>query len=274
MKSYIQILLLCFAYLLTGSRFINGQNISTRAEIYDFDVGDIYHISWSAHGGEVFFESLTNMEIIDKYFSPDSNSVFYVRDISYMERSSYDITWDYEYYVDTICFSELDYLINDGLIDTVYSDENEYNGRLINFYSDTINDHVIYKRFVAGCGLARDFAHAIPLWQGGSQKDLEYFKKGDEEWGSPFYVSVNEVHKLSEKVLIYPNPLSTTLHVNFYIPGDYMVEVYSPAGQKVDEKIYYNSIHGSIDFTSMTKGIYFVRLTSGNKSLVRKIVKR
>lgn len=122
-----------------------------------------------------------------------------------MERSSFDINWTYDYYIDTVYYGQLDSLINSGQIDTVYSDDELYNGRLINYVQDTVNNNTHIRKYVEECGLALERYYNLSLITGSYVEELFYFKKGDEEWGSPMYVSVEEL-TITHNISIYPTP--------------------------------------------------------------------
>ena len=77
-------------------------------------------------------------------------------------------------------------------------------------------------------------------------------------------VSENEV-----EFAIYPNPVNSTLFVN---GGDaeYSYEMFNGMGQKVAEgKATGNT---QISVSSLTKGVYFLRLTSGTQMRMEKVV--
>ena len=91
-------------------------------------------------------------------------------------------------------------------------------------------------------------------------------------FSSPECVSVNFYDAVSENEVefaIYPNPVNNTLFVN---GGDieYSYEMFNGMGQKVAEgKATGNA---QISVSSMTKGVYFLRLTSGTQVRIEKVV--
>ena len=89
---------------------------------------------------------------------------------------------------------------------------------------------------------------------------------------SPECVSVDFYDAVDENEVefsIYPNPVNSTLYVN---GGDaeYSYQMFNGMGQKVAEgKATGNT---QISVSSMTKGVYFLRLTSGTQVRIEKVV--
>ena len=84
---------------------LKSQSILTIGEIYDYELGDIFHIEHIDTGAGFEFHSITNIEILDKYYSQDNDTLFYVRDIAY--KSIYGPPpsgWNYDYYTDIIFY--------------------------------------------------------------------------------------------------------------------------------------------------------------------------
>jgi len=72
-----------------------------------------------------------------------------------------------------------------------------------------------------------------------------------------------------EQSFVYPNPVSSKLFISS--PGNIIdeVEIINSLGQSI-KKSNNNNI---IDTSDFSKGVYFIRLISGNKSVVKKIIK-
>ena len=188
-----KIAVLIFLFLLTGNASIS-QEISTTGEIYDFETGDIFHFGESTSSTY----KISNIEILNKYYSVDHDTVYYVRKINAKRNSQENPSWIFENYIDTVNYFNLDSLVNQGDINTVYSTEELYNNRLINFKYYSGPGYEYSYRFVAGCGVARYHYYG---WDGSTSWEmadkLVYFKKGDEIWGLPNPVSVSETNNLS-----------------------------------------------------------------------------
>ena len=79
--------MVCFAPLKN-----NGQEISTNGEIYDFEIGDVFHYSGYMWG--VISKKIHT--ITDKYYSANNDTLFYPYEIeSAVRYGSSDTTWTY-----------------------------------------------------------------------------------------------------------------------------------------------------------------------------------
>lgn len=182
----ILLILVC----ILSSQKLFSQDISTVAEIYDFEVGDEFHLSsvgTSSGGGDVVF---LNKKILEKYYSSTNDTLFYTIEKISKQGSSPWFAWDY--LTDTVTFdvTNLDDLILSGDIDSVYSNPDQFNGRLIN-YAFVPGSFDQTFEYVNGCGRAYFRSYQS---SGGYSSELEsyltYFKKGDETWGEPQYIFI------------------------------------------------------------------------------------
>jgi hypothetical protein len=170
---------------------VAGQELSTVSEVYDFEIGDIFHARYDedAYYSD-FYTRIDNIEILDKYYSIDNEKIFYVQSVNSKFISNYDPDWTYNNYIQTISFGDLDSAISHNYIeiDTAYSDPDYYNGRKINFgeyidYSQWTSEEI---KYVNGCGRAYYMWHYEDIsWSISRKYQLKYFKKGEEEWGNP-----------------------------------------------------------------------------------------
>ena len=69
----------------------------------------------------------------------------------------------------------------------------------------------------------------------------------------------------------YPNPVTTSVHTNFF--ERYNLEFYDTSGKKVFENINLNG-EQETDLTSLNRGIYLMRIISGDKRATRKLLLR
>ena len=125
------------------------QEYSTVGEIYDYNIGDLFH--YEENGSNY---SIINTEIIDKYYSLAMDTVYYLRDVASQMISPQNPEWTFEYYTDTVFYTELDSTIYNGNIDTLYTDSLYCNARAINFFHDSVSTDEYWEyTFVEGCGL-------------------------------------------------------------------------------------------------------------------------
>ena len=164
-------------------------------------------------------------------------------------------------------YTDLDSLVNDGLIDEVGSEPWMYNGRLYNEY---LPCECILKLYVVGCGMAEDVNVEEPNYA--CNISLVYFKKGEEEWGNPieFYTGMNKVNEISE-IKVYPNPASDYLHIDIE-SGNITIEeaiIYNHLGQKVLEDV---PVNNTVDVSKLKPGIYFIEVETNESRIRQKLM--
>ena len=260
-----------FAFI--SSAVLKSQNVSTRAEIYDYDVGDIFHFNYSGNINAWHDYSTSNIEILDKYYSQNNDILYYVRDVKIKRRTSDNPEWTYEYYTDTLAIYYLDSLINEGNIDSVSTNKELYNGRLINYFYENPDPPTItkIKRFVVGCGNTFDF---WTEWGGysGQTTELVYYKKGDEEWGTPMIVSVNDIKEKNNNLILFPNPAKSELNI---LTNDFKIiyiEIYNISGELITRKNLGVGLQ-KIDITQLKNGLYILKIKTNDMMVYRKLIK-
>ena len=91
------------------------------------------------------------------------------------------------------------------------------------------------------------------------------------ENGSPYAVNSNELLAEVidlELITIYPNPVNNILYVNGGL-SFYDIEVYSLLGQRVITVFNVNQI----DVNSLNEGVYLVKISAGNMTTTKRIIK-
>ncbi len=90
-------------------------------------------------------------------------------------------------------------------------------------------------------------------------------------------VTVHGIENMNEPFSVFPNPVRNQLSVMGYsLTGNVVLEVFNVMGEKIHAEKYQARNSKSvltIDVSSITSGIYFIRLTSDNGSAVKKFVK-
>lgn len=238
----------------------SSQTISTNREIYNFDVGDVFHYRHQMSGPSSGAIITMNVEIAGRYFSNDLDTVFYIRDIISKSTGS-GIPTSIVSYTDTVFYSSLDSLINSGIVDSVFYDTNLYNGRKINRDTNSYFD-----LYVDSLGKVRDLIYYEPITLTLNEVRLVYYRKGTEEWGDPVYLGLRDDF-VSMNVKVFPNPTSTKINIVFDqnpkesllielfdITGR-LISIYAPPKQK-------NSI---FNITDLQEGIYILNIKSSDE---------
>ena len=206
---------LLFLSILIALTFSSSyaQQISTVAEIYNYDVGDIFHVDEYGSGSWIGFDEQFSYEITNKYYSVGNDTVFYTRYVKTALSTSEHPEWVFDDYFDTIFYTNLDSLINNGIIDSVYSNINLYNGRIVDDFSYSSEYYYGSDRFIAGCG--GSYAWTYDVEQSIDHTlELKYYKKGDEEWGEQLMVSTGPSLKINKNLLVYPNPFHSKFQID------------------------------------------------------------
>jgi hypothetical protein len=249
--------------IIAGQK-VTIQEYSTVGEIYDYNIGDLFH--YEENGSNY---SIINTEITGEYYSSALDTVYFIREISSQMISPQNPEWTFEYYTDTIFYYELDSTVNNGNIDTLFSDSLYCNTRDINFFHDSISPDEYWEyTFVEGCGLT------ILKHEGGPplsySKELIYYKKGSEEWGTPIYVGIDEVNDDNLKVHVFPNPASsfTTIQIKEGIALEEAI-IYNHLGQKVLVAV---PVNNTVDVSKLKAGIYFIEVITSESRVRTKLL--
>jgi len=254
------ILIVCFVPLENI-----GQEISTNAEIYDFEIGDVFH--YTGHDCGVITKEIRT--ITDKYYSVNNDTLFYPYEFEKALRYGWsDTTWTYGSGNGMLSYTDLDSLVNDGIISYVGSEPWMYNGRFWNEYSPC---ECILQLYVVGCGMAEDVNFEEPnfCWN----ISLVYFKKGEEEWGNPilFYTGINRVSEISH-IHVYPNPVSDYLHIGLdkSNSGFEQAIIHNQLGQKV---LTAKPVNNMVDVSGLKAGMYLIEVSTRDRKERTKFVK-
>jgi hypothetical protein len=276
LKSYLEqrnlIVLGAILIIIFIPNHLISQNISTVKEIYNFDTGDIFHFDFDGNGPGYGESSITNIMITGLYYSQNNDTIFYIRKVDREVNSSEYPETKYEHYTDTVFYTNLDSLIHNGWIDTVYSDTNLYHGRKINNYSYSAFDEDSWNlTYVEGCGRTRVIYSSADNSVTSDDK-LVYYKKGDEEWGTPNPVSINERSSSLHITKIYPNPSNNYVTVFYKNLFRGVLTIFSLSGKIVKVQNIESELT-TIDISELSSGIYLIAIGNGKQKAYEKLIK-
>jgi hypothetical protein len=248
-----------------------GQDTLTIGEVYDYEPGDQFHYNehYQEFYGSYFFE-IRNVEIINKYYSVNNDTVYYVLTVSQMDSTSEEPYWNNHFLTDTIPITHL--LEYPYEIDSIYTDPLLYNGRTINRRLDEFDDGSYIDLWVRGCGLAY---HYYFSWyaQVYHVDELVYYNKNGEEWGTPLIVTgFNEIRKISSLINIFPNPAAS--FITLTAPGDLPVEeviIYNHLGQKF---LTAKPENNTVDVSGLKAGMYMIEVKTKDFNSRQKLIKQ
>lgn len=282
MKVIFNLIFLSFRLVISCFHSAQSQDISTIGEIYDYEIGDIFHyqestISWDYFEGTITYR---NIEVLDKYFSTDGDTLHYEMNFHDTTYYVWDNTNVYQAsnYTEIISYTNLDSLIRFGDIDTVYIDPDLFNGRDINFkdtgdIADTITNDLTY---IVGCG----GPYLLQVWDHPTmgamvhKKELVYFKKGTEQWGEPVYVGTDSDIQDDVSFSFFPIPFQN--FINYQYKGN---KVYTGAqaifcdinGSIMKQILLDNS--GCIDLSEFDPGVYIILVRTNIGIFREKLIK-
>lgn len=260
--------------LIIGSHRLFSQEISTVAEIYNFKVGDIFHrenSEFDLYGG---FYELTNETVISKEYSTSGGgqTLYYIFDVACRYQSSEDPNFVYSTYTDTLALTNLYDLINLGNIDSVYSSPELYNGRIINYYQIDFFEGFRKYRFVEGCGVVF-YDYMYGAYAGGAHKELLYYYKNGEEWGTPnIAVSTNENEVIQENIRVFPNPASDYITIKNNKAGSGKLEILSLTGETIQKVNFFSN--QKLNISELVPGLYVLKIKQDDQQLFKKLIKK
>jgi len=136
--------------------------------------------------------------------------------------------------------------------------------------------------FVKG-NIVRTTPYTYSFVDSSSQTGIVYYRlkqidlDGTFTYSNEISVEVNQPLKFSLEQN-YPNPFNPVTRINYIIPdnGNVRLDIYNILGQRATTLVNENKTAGkySIDFNAgkFASGIYFYQLTSGNRSITKKMM--
>ena len=280
MKRFLAILL-----IISLSTTIVAQELMTIGEVFDFEIGDEFQTKY-----DIMFPNADRITIIDKYFSVNNDSVFYVQyHNSYSSDldDMYNLVYHFRENTDTITYTNLNNSI------TTFNEWISYDTSMS--YYDTINEisnqycdmHIIGFNCAVGffepISITRIFGNGLgwvknAYWDfaGSSEWDklLFYYRKNGISCGIPdtLFVSVSE-DIVNPEIKIIPNPANVSFRVE---PGTFTykeMKIFGSNGSLIRSQIVHND-NLTFDCSFLDAGIYFVLLTTESTSYMAKLLIR
>lgn len=276
-----------FMLLLLMPFYIQAQELMTIGEVFDFETGDEFHQHSTLPQAMANADRIT---ITDKYFSANSDTVFYV-----MHHRSYwsEVSWDggephmiYHYgsRTDTTFYTNLSAPISvydEGFLLNQQSYTNsQFCDSLINactyevgpgFENDTYS-----RKYGKGLGLVSSF-HSTGMNGAGTilNDKVFYYKKNGLACGSPDLTGVgvqNIVAKESDFTL-FPNPAQSIIHlINKGTSKPFEYSLMDGTGRFISTGAY-SAVENTLTIEHLKPGIYFILIRFDNKVTTLKVVK-
>jgi hypothetical protein len=255
-------------FLLTNISF--SQELMTIGEVFDFSINDEFHYTHNNDSPP----NGRRIKITDKYYSTNSDTVFYdiLIDRYFLDFGQSMEDWFYHQIIETetISYSNLDSCITTlwmsydpdmAYYDTIIEYSTEFCNTLINGYSCGYFGVKSSNSLTYGKGIG-----VVGTWESVPEgysyyNDLIYFKKGDNICGTPdTTLWTKSPVKSFQSVKIFPNPANSRIYIemqNDQLPAEFLL--YSTDGKLVfKEEIVQTRQQISLD--GMRQGVYFYRI--------------
>jgi len=265
---------------------VGRQNL-TWFDVHDFDPGDVLHVyetNYNCCGTPTckMLHRRTIYTYLDRADYPDS-IVYHVDREIHEVTTQYPDTVSVKVFYDTISqvvkpYPQFDMLLGELLlsdggtqIDLIRQYTNL--GQECKYFSGTLNyENDSCWKFLSYYGGGPSYN--IKGLGGGyydyneicsrSLRELQYYKKGNNEWGTPFNFTGVETLHTQKEVKVYPNPASETVYIeiNGYA-GPIIFELYSADGNRVLTTDLPGGNH-QIDVSRLNPGLYYYTITVEN----------
>ncbi len=260
--------LLCIGAFSTP---VKAQQVSTVAEVYDYDIGDIFHYLYRQDYGFQPDSIRTEVEITGKYFTTNNDTVVYHRSVVQHDKPYGSSSWTTTNYTDSVYYTNLtDPIIGGFGTITVYDDNVYFNGRQINKHNISITESITMLHYVEGCGSSLNSFVGTGNYTGHFTR-LEYYKKGTEIGGN--ILSTPEQEAGFETLQCSPNPAHQ--HVNIEMPqlSGAWLTLYTPDGKQL-ESYQLPADRNTIGIGHLPAGIYILSIQQEDRIAFRRIVKQ
>jgi len=283
---------------ITSTDTVIGRGLLTFGEIYNYEIGDVFHQRIYIEGASA--PDIYNVfEVLDKYFSSGLDTVYYqmgriewwyyiggLSEINFdtLTESYYnldEILYDGRFPAETMWFPDSSAVYSYEL----YYDNATYNGRMMYHgpfeifpspvFPDTCFDRMgaDYTTYIEGCG---DFTHFYGDYHNCMPcQRLDYFKKGDEEWGTPYEIPVGIIDHQPLTVKIYPVPAGDFVMIDLEIEDnkDVTITLSDISGRILLEKtVLPDQFPCRLELSPMESSFFLLKISSGDKVTVRKII--
>ncbi|HYX05707.1 MAG TPA: T9SS type A sorting domain-containing protein [Bacteroidales bacterium] len=273
---------------------LNGfsQNVLKIGEVFDFEIGDEFH-----YKSFVGTPSGERLKVIEKCYSENKDTVYYKFEVnkymsSYVSDPEPHLIYSYYSFEQSKSFSHLDSSIFTTFLDCKFYDENDvycrfdsiisystkWCGLEINGYDATVGEFEP-SRYIHTCGKGvGDVRVYLQFGSSGGivdeDKELVYYKKGDQMCGEPDLTSIPLNNNTSKIAKIYPNPTSSLITIKLNEPSTdhFIFEIINIQGKI----IHHQEIQGTscqYDLSGIEKGIYVVKIYISGNILYKKVIK-
>ncbi len=273
-------LIITFVILITQGAYC--QEIPTIRTVFDFEINDVFHFR-----REYSPMNANRIKIMDKYYSSNKDTLFYVRFIdSYFSEVIFngdppEVHYFFETNTDTIFFTSLDssvaYYFRNVSFHWYTSFNQTTNANLCDIEGTALRYDDIYNSYIEifspklGSVYMYDFRQGKEIFGG---HKLFYFKNSEQECGTPDHTaqSIQNKYRL-ENFDIYPNPTEDFITIKMHeIFSKSTITITDIKGNIVLTHVFCGDFE-KIDIRGLDKGIYYVKIISNERVAVAKFLK-
>ena len=293
---------------IIGTPNLIGKQNLTSQRVFDYNIGDEFHYSYHESYLSSYIpyskDSIRILKVLNKNVTQDSVTYTFKRCEKDVKRVDTNFITT-SYYNDTINTTIIYANVN-KLIDKYLPEESilEYNNTHLSnlkmkfamnkrtnkilpsqaeMYLNNSGDECWSEIFFDGCAINCEYIEGcggpyyycmFGLTEYKSQ--LLYYKKGNEEWGTPLNcdailnAGINENNN-NANISIYPNPVKDNLTIETNANQEQRLEILNLFGQTI-YTIYINK-KAIINTSAFANGVYILKIYSDKETIVKKFIK-
>jgi hypothetical protein len=286
-------------YSLSGIKELGlGKELITRGQIFDYNISDEFHstVRYDDYWGNLLAYCYDIRIVIDKWFSPVHDTVYYLIErtnwcysatgSTYNQDTLIDKYFDLGQYIPGTGAVPFECFFYDSLSIGYYRMFIGYGGRQVaedrsEFYysepgdscyydmiwlkSDNRSPEYIYNTYIEGCG---SYATNIDpeIWSCHYCESLNYYKKGNSEWGNPLIppVGTGEEKFTFVDVKVFPVPSKDFITVQINAEKDWFpvqISLLDCCGREL-YNLRTDQPSVRIPLKGLPQGIYFLHICS------------
>lgn len=261
--------LLCLLWLNAIAVWAANDTL-TRAQVYNFNVGDTFdyrYEEWNNNG--ISYKVSYSRFVVD--------SIYFLTDTLYIGRKK--VSLPAGYYTEAVADTEasvIDFLPTTFFVTYDYSFDSSsvYGGRKLNGSRAFYSEHGVNLKYVDGLGKVyeRTDGHLSPDPPFATQRELIYYSKGTEKWGTPYDLLLNTKHITDNKAagIVYPVPatdmFNLLVHTYVVTPLQFML-CDALGGLIMQQQI--TKQQTTIERSNLPNGIYYWQLIDNGKVVAR-----
>ena len=284
-----RLLLLSIIFFSISPSTTKAQSALTIGEIFDFNIGDEFHHQVYPQPWYMAIDGRKErFRIVEKYYSPNNDTVFYVRhQFGYTHWIYPSSSWGFASYNDTVSYTHFDSIV--GIMNTpwpyFFPDSVSWGMPYdIYFNGDLFDPNWNVNSYQTQFGIGMDlFGGELGVGigtvnQGWGPEDpqveaygyyMTYYRKGDLSFGTPDTLDSTDigVHELypptSTQITLYPNPTSEFINFDWKENSYFDIRIFSFDGRVVvDRKRIYRG--QQVNITELSNGHYIMELVGVN----------